>query len=141
MPVFPSREWCELAIRLANADPESAVAGEGWVGDFGAVVDAEPGKLDKPFAFHCVPARGQITRFRVLADPDELDEIEPRYFARAPYSVWKAIIRGEIDAIQGAARRQLEFRGDLEQLARRMKHKGIADRVLAALETKFIDER
>ena len=141
MPRFPSREWCELAIRLANADPESALAGKGWVGDFGAVVDREPGKLEKPFAVHCVPAGGRITRFRVLTDPDELDEIEPLYFARAPYSIWKALLRGELDTLQAIAKRQLEFRGDLEQLARRMKHKGIAERVLAGLDTQFVDER
>ncbi len=141
MARFPSREWCELAIQLANADPESAQAGEGWVGDFGAVVDAEAGKLEKAFAMHCVPAGGRITRFRVLADPDELDEIEPRYFARAPYSIWKSLLRGELDALEAIARRQLEFRGDLEQLARRMKHKGITQRVLAALDTQFVDER
>jgi hypothetical protein len=140
MALFPSREWCEAAIRFVNADPESAAAGESWVGDFGAVVDSEPGKLEKPFAVHCVPAGGRITRFRVLADPDELDEIEPRYLARAPYSVWKGLIRGELDPIQAIAQRRLQFQGDLEQLARRMKYKGIADRVLAAFETQFIDE-
>ena len=141
MPRFPSREWCEEAIRLANADPESALAGQGWAGDFGAVVDAEPGKLDKAFAMHCVPRGGQITRFRLLADADELDEIEPSYFARAPYSIWKALLRGEIDPIRAIALRQFEFRGDLEQLVQRMKHKGIAERVLASLDTQFIDER
>jgi len=141
MPIFPSREWCEAAIRAANADPESALAGDRWVGDFGAVVDSEPGKLPKPFAVHCVPAGGQITKFRVLADPDELDEIEPRYLARAPYSVWKAVIRRELDPLQAVAQRKLYFQGDLEQLARRMKYKGIADRVLASIETQFIDER
>ncbi len=63
MPIFPSREWCEAVIRFANADPESALAGESWVGDFGAVVESEPGKLLKPFAVHCVPAGGKITKF------------------------------------------------------------------------------
>ena len=42
---------------------------------------------------------------------------------------------------QAVAQRKLYFQGDLEQLARRMKYKGIADRVLASIETQFIDER
>src|SRR5262249_19818604 len=67
-------------------------------------------------------------------------EIEPVYFARAPYSIWKALLRGELDALQAIARRQLEFRGDLEQLARRMKHKGIAERVLAGVDTQVVGE-
>ena len=140
MPLFPSREWCEAAIRIANADAEGTLAGQGWVGDFGAVVEVEAGKLKRPFAVHCVPEGGQITRFRVLADPDELDEIEPKYLVRAPYSAWKALIQRKLDPIQAIARGQFHFRGDLEQLARRMKYKGIADRILAAVETQFPDE-
>ena len=38
MLVFPSREWCEEAIRLVNSDPEVAQVGSGWEGDFGAVI-------------------------------------------------------------------------------------------------------
>jgi putative sterol carrier protein len=139
--VFPSKEWCQQAIELANADPESRAAGEGWVGDFGLVVEREPGKLPEAFAIHCLPRDGQITAFRVLGDPDELEEIEPCYLASAPYSVWKGLIRGTVDPIQAVAQRKLRFFGDLEQLVQRVKYKGIVDRVLARLRTEFPDER
>src|SRR5262249_56242618 len=82
---------------LVNGDPESVGAGEGWVGDVGAVVEKEPGKLDRPFAVHCLPRDGKIHNLRILEDPDELDEIEPRYLVRAPYSVWKALIQQTLD--------------------------------------------
>jgi len=140
MAVFPSRQWCEQAVRLINADPESRDAGQGWVGDFGAVVEAEPGKLSQPFAIHCQPRDGQITQLRILRDPDELDEIEPAYLARAPYSVWKGLIQGSVDPVEAMLRRRIAFKGDAEQLMQRMRYKSIADRVLAQLSTEFADE-
>jgi hypothetical protein len=142
MPIFPSKEWCEEAVRLANSDPESADAGEGWEGDFGAIIDAEPGKLAKPFVVYCVPtATGQITKLKVLPDPDDLDELEPAYLARAPYSVWKALLQGTLEPMEAVLRRRISFKGNVQPLVERMRFKGIADRVLAKLETVFVDEK
>lgn len=138
--VFPSREWCEEAARLANEDPESAEAGRGWVGDFGAVIEPEEGKLDEPFAVHVVPEGGRIERVVVLDDPDDLDAIEPAYLARAPYSVWKGLIDGSLDPVEALLQRRIQVSGDLKPLIERMRYKGIADRVLARLETRFVDD-
>jgi putative sterol carrier protein len=137
---FPSKEWCDRMVQLANADPEASAAGEGWKGDFGAVVEPEPGKLDAPFAIHCVPKNGRIAELRVLADPDELEEIEPAYLARAPYSVWKGLIRGTLDPVEAVLRKRIQMTGDLQPILERMRYKGIADRVLGQLHTEFADE-
>ncbi len=138
--VFPSREWCEEAARLANEDPESAEAGRGWVGDFGAVIEREEGKLDEPFAVHVVPREGRIEKIVVLDDPDDLDEIEPAYLARAPYSVWKGLIEGSLDPVEAVLKRRIQMSGDLQPLIERMRYRGIADRVLARLKTRFVDD-
>jgi putative sterol carrier protein len=140
MPKFPSKEWLDEAVRLTNEDPECAVAGKGWKGDFGAVVDAEPGKLNKPFVVHIVPGECRIEKARVLADPDDLDEFEPVYLARAPYSVWKQLLKGTLDPVEAVLKRRITMRGDLQPLIERMQYKGIADRVFAKLQTQYIDE-
>ena len=139
MPKFPSKEWCEEAVRLTNADHEAVAAGQGWTGDFGAIVDAEPGKLSKPFVLHIVPKNGRLEKLRVLDDPDELDEFEPAYVARAPYSVWKQLLQGTLDPVEAVLKRRITVTGDLQPLIERMRYKGIADRVFAALKTEFID--
>jgi putative sterol carrier protein len=141
MPKFPSKEWCEEAVRLTNADPESVAAGQGWTGDFGAVVDAEPGKLARCFVVHLVPQEGRITKLRVLEDPDDLDEFEPAYVARAPYTVWKELLQGSLDPVEAVLKRRIVVTGDLQPLIERMRYKGIADRVFARLKTEFVDER
>ena len=139
--MFPSREWAEAAIAWLNADAETEEAGEGWEGDFGLVIDAEPGKLPRTFVAHIVPAGGRVKRFRVLADPDDLEEIEPAYVARAPYSVWKALLQGTLDPVEAVLRRRISVQGDVQPLIERARYKGIADRLLAKLETVYADEQ
>lgn len=141
MPVFPSKEWCEEAIRLVNADPEASEAGAGWVGDFGAIVEAEAGKLAQPFCVHVTPRNGRIEKFHVVPDPDDFDEIEPAYLARAPYSVWKQMICGELDPMDALLKRRVALKGDAQPLLERVRYAGIGQRVLARMETKFVDER
>ncbi len=140
MPRFPSKEWCEEAMRLTNTDPEAPAAGRGWKGDFGAVVEAEPGKLARAFVVHVIPNEGRIEKLRVLDDPDDLEEFEPAYVARAPYSVWKALLQGTLDPVEAVLKRRIQMLGDLQPLIERMRYKGIADRVFAQLKTEFIDE-
>jgi putative sterol carrier protein len=141
MPKFPSKEWCEEAVRLTNSDHEAVAAGQGWTGDFGAIVDAEPGKLPSPFVIHIVPKNGRLEKLLVLDDPDDLEEFEPAYVARAPYSVWKQLLQGTLDPVEAVLKRRIAVKGDLQPLIERMRYKGIADRVFATLKTEFIDER
>jgi putative sterol carrier protein len=140
MALFPSKEWCEEVVRLANADPQAAEAGAGWKGDLGMVVEPEAGKLAQPFAVYCVPEGGRISQWRVLEDPDELDEIEPAYLARAPYSTWKGLLRGTLDPVEAILKRKIRMEGDLQPVIERMRYKGIGDRVLSQVSTQFADE-
>jgi putative sterol carrier protein len=141
MPVFPSDDWCEEAARRINADPESVLAGKGWTSDIGAVVEAELGRLNRPFTVYCRPKHGVITDLKVLKDPDDLDEIEPDYLIRAPYSTWKALLLGTLDPIEAVLQRKVRVEGDMQPLIERMQYRGIAERVLAAIGTTFADDR
>jgi len=140
MPVFPSRGWAESAMAEMNADPESVAAGRGWTGDFGVVIEAERGKLDEHFVVWVRPEEGRIAELRVLVDPDDLDELEPAYRIRAPYSVWKGLLLGSVDPVQAILQRRLRVDGDVQPILERMRYKDIGARVLSRLETRFIDE-
>ncbi len=139
MARFPSKEWCEDAVRLLNDDPERSLAAQGWQGDIGVIVDAEPGKLARAFVVHVVPRDARTEKLRVLDDPDDLDELEPAYLARAPYTVWKQLLQGSLDPVEAVLRRRIAVKGDLQQLIERLRFKGIADRVFAALKTEYVD--
>ena len=137
MAKFPSKEWCEQAVSLLNSDPDLPLASRGWKGDLAMIIDPEPGKLTRPFVVHSDPKEGKPITFRVLADPDDLDEIEPVYLIRAPYSIWRGMIEGNIDPMEAVLRRRIAVRGDLQPLIERLKYKAIGDRVLAKLQTEF----
>ncbi len=140
MPVFPSRGWAEAAMALVNADPETLAAGRGWRGDFGIVIESEPGKLDQHFVAWIRPEEGRVAELRVLVDPDDLDEFEPAYRIRAPYSVWKGLLLGSEDPVEAIVKRRLRVEGDVQPILERMRYKDIAARVLSKLETRFADE-
>jgi hypothetical protein len=141
MATFPSKEWCEQAVRLVNEDPERSLAAQGWQGEIGVIVDAEPGKLARAFVAYVVPNNSRIEKLRVLEEPDDLDELEPAYLARAPYSVWKQLLQGSLDPVEAVLRRRIAVKGDLQQLIERLRFKGIADRVFTQLQTEYVDEQ
>ena len=140
MPVFPSRGWAEAAMTLVNADPDTVVAGRGWTGDFGLVIESEPGKLDEDFVAWVRPEEGRVADLKILVDPDDLDELEPAYRIRAPYSVWKGLLLVSVDPVEAIVKRKLRVDGDVQPILERMRYKDIAARVLSRLETRFIDE-
>ena len=140
MPVFPSESWCREVIRLAEADPELPAASAGWQGDFCVVMLAEPPHLREPFIVHLRPVGARIADFRVLEDLDEVDELGAAYVARAPYAVWKGLLRGDVDPVEAVLRRQVQVVGDVQPLIERARFKGIIDRVLEQLSTTFVDE-
>jgi hypothetical protein len=140
MATFPSKEWCEEAVRLVNEDPERSLAARGWKGDIGVVVDAEPGRLARPFVVHVRTRDMRVEPPHVLEDPDDLDELEPAYLARAPYGVWKQLLQGSLDPVEAVLRRSIAVKGDLQQLIDRLRFKGLADRVLAGLQTEYADD-
>jgi putative sterol carrier protein len=73
-------------------------------------------------------------------DPDDLDELEPQYRIRAPYSVWKGLLLGSVDPVEAILKRRLRVDGDVQPILERMRYKDIAARALSKLETRFIDE-
>ena len=93
-------------MALVNADPESVAAARGWRGDFGVVIEAEPGKLQEHFVAWVRPEDGRVAELRVLVDPDDLDELEPEYRIRAPYSVWKGLLHGSVDPVEAVLKRR-----------------------------------
>lgn len=139
MPVFPSREWCEALVDALQSDPDAARAGQGWSGDIAAVVMAEPPLLDSAFVAYGRPDAARIADFRLLEDLEEVEEIEPAYVARAPYSVWRDLIRGTLDPVEAVLRKRVQFEGDLEQVIARAQFKAMLRRALDRVPTRFLD--
>ena len=137
--VFPSEAWLGALVAALNRDPALPRALAGLGADVAAVVEADPPALAAPIAAYGRHEGGRIAAVRLLPDPDEIWELEPAYVLRAPYRVWKALLRGD-DPVKAALSGRVRVEGDLRELVRRAHHRSILDSALACLATEFADE-
>jgi len=134
--IFPSEAWLRAVLERVNDHPDLGKALTGLAPDLCAVVEADPPALAAPFAAYGRQEGGRIAAIRVLSDPDEIWELEPAYVVRAPYRVWKALLRGG-DPLRAVLSGRIKVDGDLEQLTRRVSYRYILDGALASVETEF----
>jgi hypothetical protein len=133
---FASRAWVEAAVAALNTQPDLAEALAGLGPDAALVVEADPPAFPRSVAVHAAHEDGRIARARVLEDEDDVLELEPAYVLRAPYRVWRDLLRGA-DPVRAALSGQVRVRGDLEALVRRARYRYLVDAALAAVTTEL----
>lgn len=138
--LFPSAEWLGAVVEAVNRQPDLPRALAGLGTDLAAVVEAEPPGMPRAVAAWGRHDRKRIAERRLLEDLDEILEIEPAYVVRAPYRLWKDLLRGRADPLQAALSGRLRVEGDLEALVRRQGYRHVVDAALAAVPTGFADE-
>lgn len=134
--VFASREWIAAIVAAANAQPELPRALDGLPRDAAFVVEAQRPSFPRTVAVHAEQDRGRIARWRILADEDDILELEPAYVLRAPYSVWRMLLTAR-DPVQAALSGQVRVQGDLEALVRRLGYRYLVEAVLRAVPTEL----
>ena len=137
--LFPSEAWLTAVAAAANRHPDLSAALAGLGRDLAAVIEADPPALPDPVAAYGRQEGGRLAEVRVLADLDEIWELEPAYVVRAPYRVWKALFRGA-DPVKAALSGSVKVEGDLQALVRRAHYRYLMDAVLASVATEFADE-
>ncbi len=137
--IFPSEKWLATMVAAVNGQPDLPRALAGLAAELAAVVEPDVGFPGR-FAAWGRQAAGRIAEFRVLEDEDEILELEPAYVIRAPYRLWKELLRGRVDPVQVALSGKLRVQGDLEALVRRAAYRHVLDAALAQVSTEFADE-
>lgn len=139
MPVFPSYEWVEAWVALANASREFEASGRGWEGAVGLVIEADAaagvpdvlyvrldgrdGKwLDSRFGTHGALVEGAVI---VL---------------RAPYRRWKDVIAQDLSPLKGLLQGKLTVKGHLPVVLRWTKSMAVLAELAGHIDTQFIDE-
>ena len=123
---FATEEFCRRAVQAFNADTDANAAAQGWSGDFGFVID----RHGEPLVVHIgAPVNG------VMPDPQfptlpELILKSPVYFARASEATWQGLLTGTVDPVAAIVQKQLEARGDLTPVIKRLKYRGLLERWL-----------
>jgi len=136
---FGSRAWVAAVVEALNGQPGLAAALAGLGRDLAVVVEPSPG-FPRPVAVWGRHEAGRIAEWRLLHDEDEVLELEPAYVVRAPYRLWRELLRGG-DPVKAALSGRLRVQGDLEALVRRAGHRPVVDAALAAVRTEYPEER
>jgi hypothetical protein len=134
--LFASREWIAALAAAMNAQPDLPRALAGLPRDAAFVVVADGPAFPRTLAVHVEQDEGRVARWRILADEDDVLELEPAYVLRASYRVWKALLTGR-DPVQAALSGQVRVEGDLEALVRRAGYRYLVDAALRAVATEF----
>ncbi len=111
---FPSEEWIQEFGRQLNASESYERSGKAWEGDFLFIVEADEG-LSQAAYFYLDLFHGKSRESALLAG---VEGRQTAYTLSAPFQVWRKVIEGRLDPIQGLMTRRLKLKGDLLQVMR-----------------------
>jgi putative sterol carrier protein len=139
MPVFPSDDWAEAWVALANASDEFEASGAGWSGSVGLVVEADrDAGLPSPVYMRLDGENGKWVGFAVGHNGVLLEGTV--FVLRAAYPRWKALIRQELHPIKGLLQGKIRIRGHLPEILKWTRSIMILVELAGRVKTEFRDE-
>ena len=130
---FPSDQWIKELSRQLNASASYEKSAKDWEGDFIFVV--EPDEFFDTTAYMFLSLlHGKSPDAAMLASEDER---EAPFVIRAPFGVWRQVVEGKLDPIQGMLTRKLKLQGDLLKVMRYPKAAIEIITCCAGIETEF----
>ncbi|TDB86230.1 hypothetical protein E1264_18605 [Actinomadura sp. KC216] len=139
MPVFPSAEWLDEYVRCMNTSEEFADAARTFEADITYVFEADQEKgLPKDIWCRADFAGGMCRWAKFDISPEE--GAGSQFTIRAPYTVWKDVIQGRIDPMEGMLDGDLLVTGHLPTLLRYVRAANELVTLSAAVSSSFIDD-
>ena len=111
---FPSDEWIkELSAKL-NASESYERSAKDWEGDFVFVIEPDGAHDETAYLFLGL-FHGKSPNAAALTDEGEQ---EAEFVIRAPFGIWRQVIEGKLDPIQGMMTRKLKLQGNMMKIMR-----------------------
>jgi putative sterol carrier protein len=140
MPLFPSEEWVEAWVALANGSAEFEASGSGWEGAVGIVIEADP-RAGVPETLY-VRLEGRNGKWLSHALGTDSGILGTTVFVlRAPYLRWKELVRQDLHPIKGLLQGRIRIQGHLPVILRWITSIGVLARLAGEVDTEFVDER
>ena len=111
---FPSDDWIKELSRQLNASESYERSAKDWEGDFWFLVEpdeAYPGIAHLFLGLH----HGKSSAAAMEPDPASR---QAEFTLSAPFSIWRQVIEGKLDPIQGMMMRKLKLQGNLTKIMR-----------------------
>ena len=115
MPIkFPSDEWIKALSTQLNTSESYAKAAANWEGDFLFVVQPDAAYQQTAYLYIDIQHGKSPSAMQV----GSLEEKKAMYTVSAPFSTWRKVIEGKLDAVQGMFSGKLKVRGNMAQIQR-----------------------
>ena len=137
---FPSQEWAEAYKDAINANPEYRLHGKDWThGVVAFVVKADPALGIPADTALWLDVHGGECRGVKLMTAEEAQEAA--FVIVAPYSMWKTIIKKEIDPIKAMMQNKVKLtKGHMPTIVRYVNSSRQLVESTSRVPTKFRDE-
>jgi len=134
---FPSQEWVDELVKIATSDQELREIGKTWT--YGGVITImEPDeKLNESWKAFFLIDKGEVKEAKIIQDEKEYNAA---FIFKATYSVWKGIVKGEVDPIQAFLKGEIKVEGNIGILMQYMAFIRKFINVLTKVPTRFPDE-
>jgi putative sterol carrier protein len=114
---FPSDEWIKALSAQLNASESYAKAAANWEGDFLFVVQPDSAFQQTAYLYIDFQHGKSPSAMQV----GSLEEKKAMYTLSAPYNIWRKVIEGKLDVVQGMFSGKLKVRGNIAQIQRNPK--------------------
>jgi putative sterol carrier protein len=139
MPQFPSEEWLEAWVSVANGSQAFNESGSGWGGAVGIVIEADAASgVPEPLYIRLDGRDGEWLSHAIGRNQRLLEGTE--FILRAPYLRWKAVVRQELQPIKGLLQGSIRIEGHLPVILRWITSIGILARLAGEVDSEFVDE-
>jgi putative sterol carrier protein len=130
---FGSEEWIAAWKEEVNESEAYAKAAADWEGDFYFIVMPE-GAFTETIYYYVDLWHGKCREAYRSPDGTEKD---PEFRLTAPISVWRQVVEGKLDAIQGMLAGKLKVKGNLIKITRYVRAAQELVACCARVETEF----
>jgi len=131
--LFGSEEWIKALMEEVNQSEAYAQAAANWEGDFYFIVEPE-GQFTETVYYYMDLWHGECRdAYRSASGTDK----DPEFRLSAPISVWRQVIEGQLDPIQGMLTRKLRVKGNLIKITRSVRAAQELVACCTRVETEF----
>ena len=139
MPVWPSEEWMQVYRGLINDNAEYREAAHDWEGAVVYHFQAEPDKHLGEDVYGWFELWHGECREAKQVTADEAGAAQ--FMVSAPYSIWKQVIRKELEPMKAIMQGRLKMKGDLAKAVRYTKASLVLQDIATTVpDTEFLDE-
>ena len=139
MPLFPSEEWVEAWVTLANGSAEFEASGADWEGAVGIVIEADPRSGVPETLYMRLDGRNGKWLSHALGTNGGILE-NTVFVLRAPYLRWKELVSQDLHPIKGLLQGRIRIHGHLPVILRWIASIGVLARLAGEVDTEFVDE-